>query len=111
MFWVIRWAEGDEDKAVVIEAASRAAAEYAALKRNIPVVFVGEADATDLHEARRARLLWKHTPDPKHTCFGRPVGRLQLACLMFAGTVTMLVHVNRVLPVKSLLPSVCHWIA
>jgi hypothetical protein len=111
MYWVIRWAEGDDDRAAVIEAETRAAAECAALKRNIPVVFVGEADEYDLRDARRARLLWKYTPDPRHTCLGRPVGGFQLACFMLAGTMTVLLHVNRVLQTSGLLPAVRHWIA
>ena len=111
MFWVIRWADGDEDKAVVIEAESRAAAECAALKRSIPVVFVGEADADDLRDARRGGFLWKHTRDPKHTCLGRPVGRLQLTCLMFAGAATLLLHVHRACPFTSVFSNVRHWIA
>src|SRR5688500_4919893 len=111
MYWVIRWADGDVDKAAVIEAETRAAAECAALKRNIPVVFVGEADEYDLRDARRAKLLFKYTRDPKHTCLGRPVGQFQLACLMIAGTMTVLLHVSRVLQQTSLLPSVQQWLA
>lgn len=111
MFWVIRWADGDSDKAAVIEAETRAAAECAALKRNIPVVFVGEADEYDLRDARRARLLFKYTPDPKHTCLGRPVGECQLACFMFAGMMTVLLHVNRLIQATSLVPAMQHWIA
>jgi hypothetical protein len=97
MFWVIRWVENGEDKSVVIEAASRAGAECSALKRNIPVVFVGEADAEDIHNARRAKTLWKYTPESRRRCFGRPVSGLQLACFMFLGVVTAGVHVQRAL--------------
>lgn len=111
MFWVIRWVEGDDDKAAVIEADTRAAAEYAALKRSIPVVFVGEADAHDLREARRAKLLWKYTRDPRHTCLGRPVGEFQLVCLMLAGVLTAMLHVSRVVEGSALPATVQHWIA
>ena len=97
MFWVIRWVENGQDKAAVIEAASRAAAECSALKRNIPVVFVGEADADDIHTARRGKTLWKYTPDSRHRCFGRPVGSLQLACFMLLGVMTAGLHVQRAL--------------
>jgi hypothetical protein len=92
MFWVIRWtdAQTHEDRSIVVEAASRAAAEVCAVKRNIPVVFVGEADATDLHEARKAKRLWKYTPDYRYTCFGRPVKPSELACLMLIGVWTAL---------------------
>ena len=111
MFWVIRWADGDDDKAAVIEADSRAAAECAALKRNIPVAFVGEADDYDILDARRAKLLWKYTPDPKHTCLGRPVGQFQLACLMFAGAMTAALHVTRSMQCSSIMPAVRQWIS
>ena len=109
MFWVIRWADGDEDKAAVIEADTRAAAECAALKRNIPVAFVGEADEYDLRDARRARLLWKYTCDPKHTCLGRPVGQFQLACLMFAGVTTAVLHAGRAVQGTCVWPAVQQW--
>ena len=111
MFWVIRWVDGGEDKAVVVEAETRAAAEYSALKRNIPFVFIGEADEYDLRAARKAKLLWKYTPDPKHTCLGRPVTSFHLVCLMISGVMTATLHLSRVLQSTSLLPSVHQWIA
>ena len=111
MFWVIRWVDGGEDKAAVVEAETRAAAEYAALKRNIPVVFLGEADEHDLRAARKARLLWKYTPDPKHKCLGHPVGSFHLVCFMLAGVLTAMLHVGRVLQTTALLPAVQQWVA
>ncbi|HLL88884.1 MAG TPA: hypothetical protein VK324_06250 [Tepidisphaeraceae bacterium] len=87
MFWVIRWtdAQSQEDRAMVVEAASRAAAECTAAKRNIPLVFVGEATDADVAAARKAKRLWKYTPDTRHTCFGTPVRTRELACLMLLG--------------------------
>ena len=111
MFWVIRWVDAGVDKAVVIEAQTLAGAEYAALKRNIPVVFIGEADEYDLRDARRAKLLWKYTPDPKHSCFGRPVSSFHVVCFMIAGVMTAVLHLGRALTTTSLLPTVQHWLA
>jgi hypothetical protein len=111
MFWVIRWVDAGEDKAVVVEAETRAAAEYAALKRNIPVVFIGEADEDDVRDARRAKRLWKYTADPKYTCLGRPVSGFHVVCFMIAGIMTAMLHVNRILQATSLLPTVHQWVA
>jgi hypothetical protein len=87
MFWVIRWtdAQAQADRAMVVEADTRAAAECTAAKRGIPLVFVGEASAADVAVARKAKMLWKYTPDTGHTCFGAPVHRRELACLMLLG--------------------------
>ena len=111
MFWVIRWVDAGEDNAVVIEAETRAAAEYAALKRNIPVVIVGEADDGDVRAARKAKRLWKYTPDPTYTCLGRPVSGFHVLCFMMAGVLTAMLHVSRVLQATSLLPTVQQWVA
>ena len=91
MFWVIRWTDpkSGQDQAIVVEAESRAAAETTAVKRNIPVVHLGEADDTDITAAREANLLWRYTPDMSWKCFGQPVGTIQLACLMFLGVTTI----------------------
>ena len=110
MFWVIRWVEGGDDKAIVVEAETRAAAECAALKRNIPVVFVGEADEYDLRDARRAKRLLKYTPDPKYTCLGRPVSGFHVVCLMITGVMTVMLHFNRILQSTGILPTVQKWI-
>ena len=97
MFWVIRWVDDGQDKAIVIEAETRAAAECSALKRNIPVVFIGEAEPADIRDARRAKLLWKYTPDDGHRCFGRAVNGFHLVCLMMAGMMTAALHLERAL--------------
>ena len=102
MFWVIRWtnAQGN-DQSVVIEAQSKVIAETIALKRDIPVVFIGEADAAEVEAAREARLLWRSTPQVAvQTCFGRPVHARQLACLILCGvwTIGVLLQVGGILP-------------
>ncbi len=111
MFWVIRWADAGEDHAAVVEAETRSAAEYAALKRGIPVVFIGEADHHDVRTARNEKRLWKYTPDPKYTCLGRPVSEFHVTCFMMAGVLTAMLHVSRVLQATSLLPTVQQWVA
>lgn len=94
MLWVIRWTDAHDgnDKAIVVEARSAAEAEYMGLKRGIPIVFLGEASRADVAEARKAGLLWKHSPTPRYTCFGRPVKPLQIAALLLLGVTTMSLH-------------------
>ena len=93
MFWVIRGtdARDNQDFAMVVEAASQAAAEAWALKRNVPYIVIDEADDADITEARKTKRLWKHTADLRHKCFGRPVTAVQLACLMLTGVWTIVV--------------------
>ena len=96
MFWVIRYTDEltQEDREIVVEAESRLAAETMALKRNIPVAFMGPADDADVRAARERKLLWKYSPSSKHTVFGRPVSKKHLVCLALCGiwTVLMLLH-------------------
>ena len=94
MYWVIRWVDDGQDKAVVVEAESRAAAECSALKRSIPVVFIGEAEPDDVREARRANRLWKYTREAGHRCFGRPVNGFHLVCLMISALMTVALHLE-----------------
>jgi hypothetical protein len=97
MFWVIRWtdAQSGDDKSIVVEGESRSFAELAALKRGIPVAFLGEASPVDIAIAREQKLLWKYTPDPKHTCFGRAVTYRELVCLLVAGLATLMLLLHR----------------
>lgn len=100
MFCVIRWTDkhtGD-DKSIVVEAGSRAEAEYMGLKRGIPVAFVHEASRADLSAARKAKTLWRYTPAPRHTCLGRPLDRRQIAALVLAGVATVALHIAPFLP-------------
>jgi hypothetical protein len=101
MFWVIRWtdAQTEIDKAIVVEARSRAEAEYMGLKRGIPIAFLGEASRADVKDARTARLLWKYTPDAPYTCFGRAIDRTHVAALLLAGVATVALHIAPALPV------------
>ena len=100
MFWVIRWTDShtDLDKSIVVEARSRAEAEYMGLKRGIPIAFLGEANRADIRDARAAKLLWKYTPDAPHTCFGRPISRGHLAALLLAGVAIVALHLAPTLP-------------
>ena len=97
MFWVIRWtdAQSGEDKSIVVEGESRSFAELVALKRGIPVAFLGEARPSDIAVAREQKLLWKYTPDPKYTCFGRAVTAREIVCLMIAGLATLMLILHR----------------
>ncbi len=108
MFWVIRWTNAaGEDQSIVVEAKSRVVAETIALKRDIPVVFMGEADDADVAAASEAKRLWRSTPQTgRRTCFGRPVAGRQLACLMLCGlwTIGVLLQTGGVLPTLIRLP-------
>jgi hypothetical protein len=93
MFWVIRGTDPktNQDFAWVVESASRTQAEMWALRRNIPYVIVDEAAPDEIRDARVNKRLWKYTPESRYRCFGQPVRRPQLACLMLAGVATILV--------------------
>ena len=97
MFWVIRWtdAQSGNDMSIVVEGETRSHAECMALKRGIPVAFLGEASPADLAIARERKLLWKYTPDPKYTCFGRAVTRRELVCLLMVGLATLMFLLHR----------------
>jgi hypothetical protein len=97
MFWVIRWTDvqSGNDMSIVVEGQTRSHAECMALKRGIPVAFLGEASPADIAEARERKLLWKYTPDPKHKCFGRAVTRRELVYLVIAGLATMMLLLHR----------------
>jgi hypothetical protein len=100
MYWVIRWTDRhtEADKAIVVEAGSRAEAEYMGLKRGIPIVFLGEASRRDVATARKAKLLWRYTPAARYTCLGRPLNRHQIAALILAGVATVSLHVGPIIP-------------
>src|SRR5262245_59796006 len=91
MFWVIRWSDlkTNEDHAIVVEAESIVAAKTIALKRDIPVVHMGEASDAEVAAAREANRLWRYTRPPGRRCFGQPVSSGQLACLMLCGIWTI----------------------
>src|SRR5215218_803016 len=102
MYWVIRWSskQTGEDHSIVVEAKSRVVAETIALKRDIPVAFLGEASDADIAAAREAKLLWAYTKPSHATAFGRPVAARQLACLILCGvwTIGLLLQSSGVLP-------------
>jgi hypothetical protein len=95
MYFVIRWSENDEDRAVVIEAETRAGAEYFALKRDIPAVVVYEAEPDDIRDARASKRLWKYSPDRGHRAFGMTLGAFHLTCVMIVGVLTAALHTGR----------------
>lgn len=92
MLWVIRWSDTETalDHFIVVEAPSRAAAEAIALKRDIPVAFLGAADASDIAAARKAKLLWQYSSNKNRLrCFGEAVGTGHVACLILCGLWTI----------------------
>jgi hypothetical protein len=95
MLWAIRGTDAinEKDITLVVEATSRAEAECMAIRRNFPVVIIEPATDDDIVDAKHKKLLYtasKATAMP-YTAFGRPVGRVKLAFLMFCGIATALV--------------------
>src|SRR3954453_10333754 len=93
MLWVIRGTneQTGQDFAQVVEARSQAAAESWALKRGMAGAFIGQAEESDIDQARRNKQLWKYTPAARQTFCGRPVGARQLLCFVIAGVATMVI--------------------
>jgi hypothetical protein len=91
MFWVIRWSDlkTNDDHFIVVEAKSMVSARTFALKRDIPVVYVGEASDAEVEAAREANALWRYTRPTGRRCFGHPVSSAQVACLMLCGIWTI----------------------
>jgi hypothetical protein len=89
LLWVVRGTDNSgKDLTAVIEAATRAEAEYMALRRGLPVVIVSEATSRDVATARASKTLWKFSQDARYRAFGRTVGAVQLACLVACGILT-----------------------
>ena len=91
MFWVIRWSDlkTNDDHCIVVEARSEKAARTFALKRDIPVVFMAEANDAEVDAAREAKLLWGYTHPTGWRCFGQQINSRQVACLMLCGIWTI----------------------
>ena len=91
MYWIIRWTnpQSGQDQSIVVEAKSKVIAETIALKRDIPVVVISEASDDEVRAAREDKRLWSYTKELKRTCFGQPVGKRQLVCLMLCGVWTI----------------------
>jgi hypothetical protein len=95
MFWVIRWTDKQHGHmTIVVEAGSRAEAEYMGLRRGIPIGYLGMASRADVAKAERAGLLWRYTRTSRYTCFGRPVTRRHIAALIIAGVATAMLHLG-----------------
>ncbi len=89
LLWVVRGTDDNgQDLTAVIEAATRAEAEYMALRRGLPVVIVSEATSRDVTTARANKMLWKYSQDARYKAFGRTVNAVQLACLVLCGVLT-----------------------
>ena len=102
-FWTVRGVYQGEDVCLVIEGVSQTAAECFATKRGVDVVFVEEADRHDVSEAKLKGRLWRYTPEPRLKCFGRPINKLQAACLLLCGAATIFVNLRAAhiqLPIK-----------
>jgi hypothetical protein len=97
MFWIVRWSDDGEDKSAVVEAASRAGAECWALKRDIPLVIVSEAEPEDVRDARATKRIWTYTTERGFRAFGRSLSGFHVACLMITGIMTAGVNFARLM--------------
>jgi hypothetical protein len=97
MFWNVRWSQDGEDKLAVVEAASRTSAECWALKRDIPLVIVNEAEPEDVRAARAAKRIWTYTAERGFRAFGRSLSGFHVACLMITGILTASVNFARLM--------------
>src|SRR5437763_16963417 len=89
LLWVVRGTDDNgNDLTAVIEAATRAEAEYMALRRGLPVVIVSEATSRDVTTAKANRMLWKFSQDARYRAFGHIVNAVQLAFLVLCGAIT-----------------------
>jgi hypothetical protein len=95
MFWIVRWTVEGEDKSAVVEARSRAAAECWALKRDIPLVIVSEAEPEEVRAARAAKRIWTYTAERGFRAFGRSLSGFHVLCLMITGMLTAALNVAR----------------
>ncbi len=93
-FWVVRGTLGGEDVTLVVEAPTRAEAEYFGLKRGVDVVIVDIAEPADVAEARRQKMLWRYTPERRMTCFGRPITQRQCECLVLLGWAVVVLNLR-----------------
>lgn len=93
-YWTVRGVSRGEDVCLVVEAASRTAAECFATKRGVDVVFVTEANRADVTWARNAGRFWRYTPEPRLKVLGRPVGHRQAAALVLCGLATVLLDLR-----------------
>ncbi|HEX2971079.1 MAG TPA: hypothetical protein VHP11_02030 [Tepidisphaeraceae bacterium] len=96
MLWVVRgtYEQSNEDVSIVVDVESSAEAQYIARRRGIPVVVVGPATDEDVAVARKAKRLFVWRRQQAYTCWGRPVGKFQLACLMLCGIFTAMAVLN-----------------
>src|SRR5437016_5797976 len=89
LLWVVRGTDDNgNDLTAVIEAATRAEAEYMALRRGLPVVILSEPTSRDVMSAKANRMLCNYSQDARYRVFGRSVNSVQLACLVLCGVLT-----------------------
>jgi hypothetical protein len=93
-YWAVQGVCRGDDVCLVVEAASETAAECFATKRGVEVILVTEARRSDVAAARLAGRLWRYTPEPRLKVLGRPVGRMQTACLVLCGLATVLLDLR-----------------
>ena len=95
MFWAVRGTyEDGRDTTIVVEAETPTEAEYMGLRRAIPVIIVEPANQEDIAVARTAKQLFIASCQRTWKCFGRPIGRIQLACLILCGIATVAINLH-----------------
>jgi hypothetical protein len=93
-YWVVRGTLRGDDVSLVVEAPTRAEAEYFALKKGVDVVIIDIATKHDVKQAKAARMLWSYTPPRRMTCFGVPVSARQAECLVLLGWAVVVLNLR-----------------
>jgi len=95
MYWAVRGTyEDGRDTTIVVEAQTPTEAEYMGLRRAIPVLIVEPASGQDISLAREAKRFFRTTCEKTWKCFGRPINRAQLACLILCGIATVAINLH-----------------
>jgi hypothetical protein len=92
--WTVRGTVRSTDVSFVIESPSKTEAEAAGWRRGIEVVIVTEATTEEIAQAKEEGQLFRFTPPPRLTCWGRVVSNNQAACLVLCALATILIDLH-----------------
>ncbi len=92
--WSVRGTIESTDVCIVVESPTKAEAEAIGWRRGIQVVIVNEASAEETIAAKAEARLFRFTPPPRLTCFGRVVSSNQAACLVLCALATILLDLR-----------------
>ena len=92
--WCVRGMANSTDVCIVVESPTKSEAEAAGWRRGIHVVIVNEASADEVAAAKAEARLFRFTPPPRLTCFGRIVSQNQAACLVLCALATIMLDLH-----------------